>query len=472
MTYQINDLVNVVKNKLKYFIIFPILFGICGLVISYFYLAPVYESRVDLLVNNTFSTTEDKLTAMDIETNLRLIETYQFIIQSDYIIDKVTMELNSKTYTNESIKRNLRIETNHDSQIISLYLRDNNLEKSVEIVNLIANTIEKEIKSLMNVENIRILTVATKDKYKTAVFPKPILFTILSTFIGFFMITIFLILSAYFNTKVSTKEDVEKFIGLPLLGSINKLKTESKKPSHPQNLRDISFILKERVSPRNHLAVEAYRTLRTNIQFQSKVKSLKTILITSTAKGEGKTITSKNLAASMAIDNKKTVLIDADLRKDNLGLGFGRIGLTNYLAGHCTLDEIIMDTSTPNLKLIASGPLPPNPAELLSSSSMDQLLKQLETSFEQIIIDSPPIFFADSAILSTKVDGCLIVIQAGKTKVTQIRQGIEQLTNVNATIVGTVLNKMKLNKNTIKNYNYGQRWNKGEKVASKGTSYY
>src|SRR5690625_539643 len=153
MTYQINDLINVVKNKLKYFIIFPGLFGICGLIISYFYISPVYESRVDLLVNNTFSTTEDKLTAMDIETNLRLIETYQFIIQSDYIMDKVTKELNSKTYTNKSIKKNLRIETNHDSQIISLYVRDNHLEKSVEIVNLIATTIEKEIKSLMNVEN-------------------------------------------------------------------------------------------------------------------------------------------------------------------------------------------------------------------------------------------------------------------------------------------------------------------------------
>lgn len=469
MTYQLNDFLIIFKKKLKHLIIIPLLFACCGLIISYFFISPLYESRVDLLINYPLTNTEEQLTTMDIETNLRLIETYQFIIKSDYIIDIVSQEL-GHTYSNEELKNNLHIEASSDSQIVSLFVRNNNLEKSVEIVNLIAITIQKEVKTLMNIENIQILTTATKDKFKEPIFPKPIFLTILSFTIGVLSVVIYTLLSYYFRTKVSTKEDVEKFLGLPLIGKINTFQTKSKK-YHLEDIRDLSFILKSRTIPRNEPTVEAYRTLRTNLQFQARVNSLKTILVTSTSKNEGKTTTSRNLAAIMALDNKKTVLIDADLRKEKPEIGFGRIGLTNYLAGHNSLEDILIETSTPNLKLIASGPLPPTPSELLSSKHMDEMLDELKSQFDQIIIDSPPLFLSDASILATKVDGCMLVIQADKTKVTHVRQAIDQLKNVHATILGTVLNKAKLEKKTLENYNYGTRWKKNEARVSEESTF-
>lgn len=194
---------------------------------------------------------------------------------------------------------------------------------------------------------------------------------------------------------------------------------------------------------------ETYRSLRTSIQFKSKQDGLKTFLLTSANTGDGKTITSANLAVIMAMDRKRVVFIDGDLRKPNGQTLFEtnkREGLTNYLTGYSGVKDILVDTDIPNLSLISSGPIPPNPAELLSSNVMDRLLAELKELFDVVIIDSPPSIVSDTIVLATKVDACLIVVNAKQTKRNHIEACLAQLRQVKSNIIGVVLNNKKIRK--------------------------
>ena len=448
---NVSDFLHIVRKKIVLIIFIPLFFGGVGAYISYFVMTPIYEARVDLLVNNTVSTADNQLTAMDIETNLQLIETYQFIIQSDYILDKVR-ESYDQHLSNDTLKKKIRIETNQNSQIISLYIRDQQLQQSVEVANLIATTIRSEVKDLMNIENINILTYASEEKHLQAVAPKPLFYTVLSLLIGFFMTMIYILLSAYFQMRINSKSDIDKFLQLPFFGSVGKISANQLKQSTNDHIVHTNFI---RMAPE---IIEAFRTIRTNIQFQSKVSQLQSIVITSASKNEGKSMICNHLARTMAFDHKKTIIIDADFRNKNKYDSKTTIGLSSYLAGYHTVEEIIRDTSTQNLKMICTGPTPPMSTELLSSPQMDMLLATLKQAFDFIIIDSPPLLLADAIILATKADGCLLITEADKTKVKHIRLAIEQLKQVNAIILGVVLNKAKVRKREIREYNNGKRW--------------
>lgn len=470
-TFDMNDFFHLLRKKLFYLILVPIACAGIGLYISYYVVTPVYEARVDLLVNNTVPTGDDQLTAMDIETNLRLIESYQFIIQSDYVLDKVVGDTAAKKdMTSEELKNNLRIETNNNSQIISLYVRDGNVEHAVSTVNTIAETVKSEIHALMKMENIQILAMATEDKYKVSIVPKPIIYTAISFFIGILVTLIHLFITAYFQMRIGSKEDIDKYIKIPLLGKVSKIRSVSDKGKAPGRL-GLQDDLITNLIPMAPEVMESFRTIRTNIQFQSKVSNLQTILLTSASKNEGKSVTSKYLAMMMAYDQKKTVIIDADFRKEEPGKSRAAFGLSTYLAGDGIFEDIVMATATDNLNMIPAGPSPPMPTELLSSRRMDELLQELKKQFDFIIIDSPPLFLADAPILATKTDGCILVIQADKTKVNHIRSAIEQLKQVNAAILGTVLNQTKVPKRAITEYNNTFRWKQNENIMQKESSH-
>lgn len=469
-TFGMNDFLHLLRKKILYLIFIPIAFAGVGFYISYYAVTPVYEARVDLLVNNTVPTGDDQLSSMDIETNLRLIESYQFIIQSDFVLDKVVAKTaTDMSMTSVDLKNKLRIETNNNSQIISLYIRDENVEHAVIMVNAIAKTVKSEIHNLMKIENIQILTIAKEEKYEVPIVPKPIIYTVISFFIGMLTTLIHLFFTAYFQMRIGSKEDIDKFIKVPLLGKVSKIRAyaDNRRPSKKSVIPHDLSTRRIKMAPE---VMESFRTIRTNIQFQSKVSNLQTILITSASKNEGKSVTSKHLAMMMAFARKKTVIIDADFRKEDPGKIRESLGLSTYLAGDDNLDHIVMETATNDLKMIPSGPSPPMPTELLSSYRMDELLQKLKKRFDFIIIDSPPLFLADAPILATKTDGCILVIQADKTKVKHIRGAIEQLKQVNASILGTVLNKAKVPKRAILEYNNTLRWKRNETIIQKRSS--
>ena len=206
------------------------------------------------------------------------------------------------------------------------------------------------------------------------------------------------------------------------------------------------------------IAAEAYRSLKTNIQYSSFDKEYKTIVITSSNPGEGKSTTSGNLALTLAEGESRVLLVDCDMRKPSMHKNF-RVTNTYGIADILLQRKKVMDVAhmyNKNLSIITAGKVPPNPAEMLGSKAMSAFLEEMKEYFDYIILDTPPVqVVADAQILSTKVDGTIIVVRAGVTKKEDVNDTVNTLKKVNANIIGTVLHAVDNSKNKYYYY-YGE----------------
>lgn len=261
----------------------------------------------------------------------------------------------------------------------------------------------------------------------------------------------------YLDDSVKTSDDIGRHLGLPTLALIphhfgsekRRLKLAAANGNGNGNGGGLPvstglITLEERRSP----MAEAYRHLRTSLLFSSAGKPPQSILVTSSQPSEGKTTTAINTAVTLAQADADVVIVDCDLRRPRLHSYFdleNTQGLTNYLSGERNTEHLIKQCrDLPRLKVITSGPIPPNPAELLSSNEMKNLLQFLRGRYKHVIIDSPPaISFTDAAILSTLVDGVVIVAMAGKSSIHLMRRFKHRLGNIGARIYGVVLNGIK-----------------------------
>ena len=193
---------------------------------------------------------------------------------------------------------------------------------------------------------------------------------------------------------------------------------------------------------------EAYRTLRTNLDFSSLDKPIKTMLLTSAGPEEGKSTVLANLAVATAQAGRKVVLVDGDLRRPTLHSIFNRkndVGLTTMIVDDAAMESPpLQDTGVEGLQLVSSGPLPPNPSELLGSRRMEEIIAALLERADVVLFDAPPVVaVTDAAVLATKVDGVLLVINAGGTKRDYARAAKARLEKVNANLLGAVLNNVR-----------------------------
>lgn len=215
---------------------------------------------------------------------------------------------------------------------------------------------------------------------------------------------------------------------------------------------------------------EAYISLRTNIQFCSFDRKLKSIAVTSTNPGEGKTTTSTNLAMSFAKSGIKVLLVDADLRKPMIGKGMApkdALGLSNFLSGMISFDEAIHETTIPNFSIVLCGHKPPNPAELLGSDNFKEFIRIAEEKFDIVIFDTPPLgSVIDCAIISALIDGVIIVIETNAIEYQKAQKVKEQLEKANARILGVVLNKMQKSEYQYY-YNYYDYYSGTKKTKTK-----
>lgn len=201
---------------------------------------------------------------------------------------------------------------------------------------------------------------------------------------------------------------------------------------------------------------EAYRTIRTNIQFsQVAGKELKSILITSPTPDEGKSTTISNLGVVMAQAGKQVVIVDCDFRNPSQHKIFGTTnkGISNCIATGESIDSVMQKTSVDNLWLIPSGPVAPNPSELLGSDNMSDILEDLKNRFDYVLVDTPPIMpVTDAAVMASKVDGVIMLLESGAVSPTVAKEAKIRLEQAGAHILGAVLNKVDV---TSGHYGYG-----------------
>lgn len=204
------------------------------------------------------------------------------------------------------------------------------------------------------------------------------------------------------------------------------------------------------VTDPSSVVAEQFRTIRTNIQFSSVEKKVQSLVVTSAEPSEGKSTVSSNLAVVWAKQNEKVLLIDADLRRPIAHRTFNLLnaaGLSSYLSNNAVYEEIIQETEVPNLSVISSGPIPPNPAELLNSRHINTLIERLEDEYDIIIFDAPPInTVTDAQLLASKADGVILVVPQGIAEKGSVTHAVEQLNKVHAKVLGTVMNRFKADK--------------------------
>lgn len=284
----------------------------------------------------------------------------------------------------------------------------------------------------------------------------------------------------YLDDTLKTVADIDRYVRVPTLALIPAPRTAPRKligrrgavaGGAATEVTALALIEDAR-SP----VAEAYRHLRTSLLLSTAGQPPKTLLVTSSQPSEGKTTTAVNTAMMLAQTGAEVLIMDCDLRRPRLHAHFGlpnARGVTNFLAGDANLDELIQSCDQmPNLKVMASGRVPPNAAEIIGSEEMQKLLRLLSERFTHIIIDSPPVIsFTDASILSTMVDGVMLVVHGGRSSRGVVRRAKQQLLDVGANIYGVVLNNVKLESNDYYYYSgyyagyYGDEEEAGAETA-------
>lgn len=211
------------------------------------------------------------------------------------------------------------------------------------------------------------------------------------------------------------------------------------------------------LNPRSPIS-EQYRTIRTNLQFSSIDEEIESILVTSAGPSAGKSITAANLAVVYGQQNKKTLLIDSDMRKPTVHYTFrldNLAGLSNVLIGESTLEQAVESSGVDNLDILSSGPIPPNPSELLASKRMQEILTQAKQLYDFVIFDTPPtLAVTDAKILANIVDGSMFVVRSGVTHVEEAERSVKAIQDAKAKFLGVILNDQPKTKESY-TYYYG-----------------
>ena len=270
------------------------------------------------------------------------------------------------------------------------------------------------------------------------VLPRTLVNTLLAAALALLAIAGVAFVVEQLDDSIKDPDAVEEVAGLSTLGSIVRMQSADGR----REMYQLAGLLYPQSS-----AAEGYRTLRANIEFASVDTPLDTLLVTSAASGEGKTVTASNLAVVIAQTGRTVLLVDGDLRKPGVHKVFdlpNTAGLTTLLRDEqVRLDTISHGTEQPGLRILTSGPLAPNPAELLGSNRMQGVLGRLRESAELVIFDSPPLHaVTDAAVISSFVDGTLLVIDAGRSRRRIVRVGREALSRAGANVLGVVLNRV------------------------------
>jgi capsular exopolysaccharide synthesis family protein len=298
---------------------------------------------------------------------------------------------------------------------------------------LLSSYEEIRLAEVQAMDNIVVAEPAELPKYPVK--PRKLQNTLLAAVVGCMLAVGVAFLIEYLDDTIKTSEDVGQALGLSTLGAIARF--------HSTDDQDRLIAA---AHPRSPIS-EAYRALRTNIQFSTVDRPLKTLLVTSTNPLEGKTSTVANMGVVMAQAGLSVIVVDSDLRRPHLHQFFEvsrNLGLTNALLDkNPNPDGYLQATGVENLRVLTSGPLPPNPSELLNSQRMRELIEQLKGEAAVVIFDSPPILaVTDASILANQVDGVLLVVDAGSTRREMAQRGKEQLDKVGANLLGAALNKL------------------------------
>ncbi len=400
---------------------------------------PVYEAKATSMVIATL-TGESQYSAVEIIQ--QLLETINKIAVSRPVLEDASNRLKRRVSANQ-FQNAIRSQVITNTQLIVTAAKDENPTMAMRKANAAADSLISFINQKEGNDGpYKIEKVEPALSPKSPISPKPIRNGIIGFFPGLILGVVCAALLEYLDVSVKSGEELGQLLNLPVLGEIPLSSDGSMGPGPMGDTGELGIL-------------EQTRTLRTNIQYMDINANLRTILITSSSLREGKTFISNQLSRAFAASGKNVILVDADLRKLDHYHGREGPGLTDVIMGAAYIKTIMQSMGMKKLWLLPSGPLPPNPSELLGSTAMESILDSLRTHFDIVIIDSCPIgMFSDPLVLASKVDGIVLVAEARSTSRESLKAATEMLTGPKLNLLGTVLNKVSLSKSHLDSYDY------------------
>ena len=439
----------------RFLLIFLFIILGLGAAVFYNYGAPIiYESNTSLYVQP-----EVKASEVDYEgilTNQKMVKTYTEIIRSRRIINKVIKSLNLHL-TYKKVNKMLSVTSVNDTEIITIYVQNENKQLAKDIANKIAEVFIEEIKETMEINNIKIIDKAIEGKEPVS--PRIILNCLIGCAGGLFVGLALAFLIESMDNKIKNHEDIKKYLKIKTLGVVphnsidNEMKGKKKVYVSPNevNLKIIN-------DPTSVVS-ESIRMIRTNLNFLDT----KLINVTSTLPSEGKSEVISNLALSFALLDKKVLVVDCDLRKPKVHRNFGltrKRGVSDLVLAKGThkYTEAVQTYTDPSKKvsidILTAGSKISNPSELINNQGFANLLKELREDYDLVLVDCPPISsLTDGVLVSKLCDGTVYVIESDRTDRSVIETCIEELNNNKAFILGAVLTKVNV-KHQKKLYGY------------------
>ena len=456
---DIKRILEIIFSK-KIFIILILLLSITlGYVYSYYYKKPEYKSSVTILLVADENRVDKELTQTDLSINSSLISTYSSIAKSTNVIQK-TIENLGLNISASKLQKSIEATQIEKTQFLKITVKNENPEVAKNIANELAKVFTEQIKEIYNLENISIVDEAEVESQPCNI--NHIKDIIIFTFAGMIVSAILVMVIYIFDDTIKDEKDIERNIKLKNIGTL------------PVDKENNELIIEN--NPKSHI-VECIKTLRTNILYTTNKKS---ILITSSRQKEGKSWVSNNLAVALAQADKKVILVDTDLRKENNRNEIFNVekgeGLSDFIKeiSDDKLENLekskkyIKETQIPNLHILQNGTLPPNPAELITSENMKRLLNLLKSMYDIVLLDGTPcMVVSDSIALSSMVDSTILVTESKKTKINDLKKTKKLIEEVNGKILGVITNKSEIQKGKYYGKRYGYYYGSELKESEK-----
>lgn len=400
---------------------------------------PIYAAQTELFVaaESSTGTPQEQLEASDFTQDR--VKSYVQVVNSEFVLQPVIDELELDSSV-ESLAGRVSATVPTDTVVIAISVTDTSPEQAARLADAVAASFKSAADQLEDPEQsnttVTITVVQSASEPKSAVAPNKKLIIGLGLLLGLSIGFAIAVFRDLLDKRVRRESDVTAVTDLPVIGRI-PLEDDSRTPAVLAG------------DAMHGVRAEAFRQLRTNLQFVKVDRDTRSYVVTSSRQGEGKTTTAINLALTLADAGMKVCLVDADLRQpgtaDYLDLK-GEVGLAELLIGVVPLIDALQPWRTTGLDVLTAGSLPPNPSELLGSQAMQELLIELEQRYDHVVIDSPPLLaVTDAAILATHAAGVLVVVSLDMRGVVtrpQLSRTLEDLASVQAPVLGIVINRM------------------------------
>nr|WP_306239511.1 polysaccharide biosynthesis tyrosine autokinase [Ornithinimicrobium cryptoxanthini] len=391
----------------------------------------------------------------------RQVATYADIATTPIVLDKVVAELGLDESAG-SLAGRVSAVVPSNTVLIDVAVVDDDPVEAAQVANSVAAEFAETLQELERVDAsgespVKATVVKPATAPQSPASPNPVRNLALATVLGLLLGAGLAVLRDLLDTNVRGESDIHRVTDEPVIGAIAFDKDAE---AHPLVIE---------IDPHSHRS-EAFRSLRTNLFYLSPDDPAKTLLITSTVPGEGKSTTSVNLALTMAETGARVCLVEGDLRRPRMLEYMGlesAAGLTDVLVGRVDVEDVLQPHVS-NLHVLGCGPIPPNPSELLGSAAMERLLERLSKDYDYVVIDAPPVLaVTDAAVLSTLADGTIVVVGVGVVKRDTLSRAIAALERVDANVLGVVLNRLPVKGPDAYAYDY-QSYRPGVEIEGRG----